>query len=55
MTAHYYLSHPELQTYFSSLPQPVQTFILQSGVEFSTLGELMQCAEHLQNNDYGEK
>lgn len=43
----YYQSTADLASYFNSLPSHVQTFILQSHVEISTLGELMQVAEHL--------
>lgn len=39
----------ETAAYFSSLPPPVQNFLLQSGVEIDTLGELMQTAEHLKD------
>lgn len=43
----YYQANPDLNAYFNSLPSHVQMFILQSDVEISTLGELMQVAEHL--------
>ena len=43
----YYQAKSDLSAYFNSLPNHVQMFILQSNVEISTLGELMQVAEHL--------
>ena len=37
---------PGFREYFESLPIQVKNRILESGVEISTLGELMQIAEH---------
>jgi sulfur relay (sulfurtransferase) complex TusBCD TusD component (DsrE family) len=45
----YYESNPDLCGYFQSLPDEIQNRILQSGVEISTLGELMQVSEHLKS------
>jgi hypothetical protein len=42
----YYESNPDLRDYFASLPVEVKELILESGVEISTLGELMEVAEH---------
>lgn len=38
-----------MEQYFLSLPVSVQQFILQSGVEISTLGELMEIGEHFKS------
>lgn len=47
MSIDYYLSNPDLSEYFQSLPVSVQEALSESDVEISTLGELMQCAEHM--------
>lgn len=44
---HDYQIRPELREYFGRLPIHVKTVILASGAEITTLGELMQIAEHL--------
>jgi hypothetical protein len=44
----YYESNPDLREYFNSLPSEIQNRILKSGVEISTLGELMKVAEHFE-------
>ncbi len=41
-----YTRNSELRDYFLSLPKTVQDFILRSGAEISTLGELMEIGEH---------
>lgn len=41
-----YEENPRLKEYFDSLPTDIQSKILDSGVEISTLGELMKVAEH---------
>jgi hypothetical protein len=46
MEWNYYTRNSELREYFSSLPKNVQDFILRSGAEISTLGELMEVGEH---------
>lgn len=45
--ATFYENDPELRNYFESLPIEVKNKILESGVEISTLGELMKVAEHI--------
>jgi len=45
----FYQNNPELREYFENLPIDVKNRILESGVEISTLGELMQAAEHILN------
>jgi hypothetical protein len=47
MASDYYLNNPDLSEYFISLPINVQATLSESGVEITTLGELMQCAEHM--------
>ena len=47
MSSEYYINSPELNEYFTSLPSNVQDALSESGVEITTLGELMQCAEHM--------
>jgi hypothetical protein len=42
----FYENNPDLRDYFESLPIDVKNRILESGVEISTLGELMKVAEH---------
>ncbi|MCY1715300.1 hypothetical protein [Caproiciproducens galactitolivorans] len=42
-----YETDPNLKNYFTSLPKDVQNRIKRSGVEISTLGELMEVGEHL--------
>lgn len=44
----YYESNPDLREYFNSLPGEIKNQILESGVEISTLGELMKVAEHFE-------
>lgn len=44
---HDYQIRPELREYFGRLPIHVKTMILASGAEITTLGELMEIAEHL--------
>ena len=39
----------EMFEYFMSLPQNVQKYILQSGTQISTLGDLMQVGEHFKH------
>ena len=51
MSFEYYQSNPELRDYFNSLPTSVKMFLVETGVEICTLGELQQCAEHLINRD----
>ena len=46
----YYRNNPDLKDYFVSLPLEVKELILESGVEISTLGELMQVAEHFRQS-----
>ena len=46
----YYTQNPDLSEYFLTLPKPVQKRLVESGVELSTLGELMQAAEHFLQN-----
>ncbi|MFU0831386.1 MAG: Glycine dehydrogenase (aminomethyl-transferring) [Oscillospiraceae bacterium] len=48
METYYYESNPDLRDYFNSLPVDIKNQILQSGVEISTLGELMKVAEHFE-------
>ena len=43
---HIHFENDEMFEYFMSLPQNVQKYIVQSGAEISTLGELMQIGEH---------
>lgn len=43
----FYENNPDLRGYFENLPIDVKNRILESGVEISTLGELMQVAEHI--------
>ncbi len=43
----FYENNPDLRYYFESLPIDVKNRILESGVEISTLGELMEAAEHI--------
>ncbi len=43
----FYENNPDLRVYFENLPIDVKNRILESGVEISTLGELMQVAEHI--------
>lgn len=43
----FYENNPDLRDYFESLPIEIKDQILKSGVEISTLGELMKVAEHL--------
>lgn len=47
MSADFYKANPDLYEYFNSLPPAVQKQITESGAEISTLGELIQCAQHL--------
>lgn len=47
---HDYQISPGLREYFGRLPLSVKTAILESGAEITTLGELMQIAEHLKRN-----
>lgn len=42
----FYENNPDLRYYFENLPIAVKNRILESGVEISTPGELMQVAEH---------
>ena len=51
MSFEYYQNNPELRDYFNSLPSSVKMFLVETGAEISTLGELQQCAEHLINSD----
>lgn len=51
MSFEYYMTNPAFQSYFAELPKPIRDFIVDSGVEFSTLGELQMCAEHLMQNN----
>lgn len=44
----YYITNPDLREYFLSLSPEVKDRILDSGVEISTLGELMKVAEHFE-------
>ena len=46
MGVEYYLKNDDLREYFISLSPIIQDQIAASGVEISTLGELMQVAEH---------
>ena len=50
MTPNDYERDPLLRGYFYSLPAAVQNYILSSGIEISTPGELIQCAEHWMQN-----
>jgi hypothetical protein len=43
----FYEDNPDLREYFESLPIDTKNRILESGAEISTLGELMQIAEHV--------
>lgn len=43
----FYENNPDLHYYFESLPIDIKNRILESGVEISTLGELMEVAEHI--------
>ena len=43
----YYEADPQMREYFESLPVQVKMELVESGVEFSTLGELKQAAIHL--------
>jgi hypothetical protein len=43
----FYENNPDLREYFEALPIDTKNRILESGVEISTLGELMQVAEHV--------
>lgn len=45
----YYENNPDLRDYYDSLPLEVKELILESGAEISTLGELMQVAEHFRH------
>lgn len=47
----FYENNSDLREYFQSLPVQVKSQILKSGAEISTLGELMQIAEHLKENN----
>lgn len=47
MGPEYYMKNDDLREYFVSLPPIIQDQILVSDAEISTLGELMQVAEHL--------
>ncbi len=47
----FYENNPDLREYFESLPIEVKNQILESGVEISTLGELMQVAEHIKETN----
>lgn len=42
----YYWEDPDLRDFFASLPAEEKELILESGVEISTLEELMEAAEH---------
>ena len=44
----FYENSPDLRDYFESLPIEIKDRILESGVEISTLGELMKVAEHFE-------
>lgn len=46
----FYENNPQLRNYFESLPIFVKNRILESGAEISTLGELMQVAEHMKRD-----
>jgi hypothetical protein len=41
--------NPEMQNYFDSLPPEAKSHIIKSGVEISTLGELMKIGEHFKH------
>ncbi|HWS42419.1 MAG TPA: hypothetical protein VN421_04960 [Pseudoflavonifractor sp.] len=41
---------PAMKNYFLSLPQGVRRYLEDSGVELSTLGELMMIGEHFKEN-----
>ena len=41
---------PVFREYFNSLPVHVRALILESGAEITSLGELMQIAEHLKKD-----
>ena len=42
---------PEMKEYFDSLPPETKSFIIQSGAEISTLGELMEIGEHFRHEN----
>lgn len=42
----FYENNPDLRDYFESLPIEIKNRILESKVEITTLGELMEAAEH---------
>jgi hypothetical protein len=41
---------PQMEEYFNSLPVVVQGFIVRSGLEISTFGELMMIGEHFMDD-----
>ncbi|HIY08661.1 MAG TPA: hypothetical protein H9680_04930 [Firmicutes bacterium] len=45
----YYTTHPQLRSYFISLPGYIQRHIASSYGQISTLGELQYCANYLLN------
>ena len=47
----FYENDPDLRYYFESLPIDIKNRILESEVEISTLGELMEVAEHFRVTD----
>lgn len=49
----FYENNPSLREYFESLPIQVKNRILESGVEISTLGELMMVAEDVKRQGRG--
>ncbi|MBC8584764.1 hypothetical protein [Youxingia wuxianensis] len=51
MAINYYENNTDLKDYFHTLPPMVKTRIIESGIEVSTLGELMQIAEHFKESD----
>lgn len=51
MRPDFYQNDPALRGYFNTLPIEVRDRILESGVEIATLGELMQCAEHMMRGE----
>lgn len=50
MSREYYENNEYLNEYYFSLPEHIQEAIAESKVEITTLGELMQCAEHMMHN-----
>ena len=47
MTSEMTFEDPRLEEYFRTLPPDVQAFLMASGRDICSLGELMQVGEHL--------